>query len=128
MNKQAVLDRVITFMRAQGGPGRQHNGCFYRTNDGRKSALGCLIADKYYADDLEDRDPADLPRYVFDSLDAETDDEIAFLVAIETAHDDAAGAFPHDGAGFLKLWIEKLEGIAGEHALSLAAHKSLGDE
>ncbi len=119
MDKQAILDRVIAFLHAQGAPGRQHNGCFYRTDDGRRSALGCLIPDAVYTDDLEDRDPADLPRRVFDALDAESDDEIAFLVALETAHDNAAKR--SGGAEFWPLWADALEGIAREHSLTLSA-------
>lgn len=119
MDKQATLDRVIAFLHAQGGPGRQHNGCFYRTDDGRRSALGCLIPDAVYTDDLEDRDPADLPRRVFDALDAESDDEIAFLIALETAHDEAARQL--DGAEFLSLWAKAVERIARQHSLTLSA-------
>jgi len=117
MDKQAILDRVIAFLHAQGGPGRQHNGCFYRTDDRRRSALGCLIPDEVYSDDLEDRDPADLPRRVFDALDAESEDEIAFLIALETAHDEAAKKL--DGAEFWSLWVKAVERIARQHSLSL---------
>ena len=123
MDKQAILDRVIAFLHAQGGPGRQHNGCFYRTDDGRRSALGCLIPDEVYSDDLEDRDPADLPRRVFDALDAESDDEIAFLIALETAHDEAANE--SDSAEFWSQWVKALERIARQHSLSLAVPGTL---
>ena len=86
MDRQSILDTVIARLNAQGAPGRQHNGIFYRTNDGRKTALGCLIPDDIYSDAIEDCDPHDLPSYIYDAIGAEDDDDIAFLAALEGTH------------------------------------------
>lgn len=126
MDKQTILDRVAAFLHAQGGPGRQHNGCFYRTCDGRKSALGSLIPDELYNEALEDREPADLPRYIFDALDAESDDEIAFLVGLETAHDTAARSSGADDAAFWSEWVGALENLVAGETISLAQVHALG--
>ena len=125
MDLQATLNRTIKHLHAQGGAGQQHNGCFYKTMDGRKSALGCLIPDEYYYDSLEDRNPADLPRSLFDAIGADTDDEVAFLVAIENAHDTAARITRSTGECFWTAWAAALLPIASRHHLSLALLEDL---
>lgn len=126
MNKQATLNQVIRFLHAQGGPGCQPNGCFYRTGDGRKSALGCLIPDDLYSDSLEDRDPADLPPYVFDALNVETDEDVEFLVELETAHEHAARVSRDADNQFWSAWTDVLKPIASKYALSLDLLDRLG--
>ncbi len=120
------MDHVIEFLHAQGGPGQQHNGCFYRTCDGRKSALGSLIPNDLYTDELEDCDPASLPRYIFDALDADSDEEIEFLVALEVAHDVAARRSRADGSPFWLEWTAEIQRIAGNYSVSLSRLRELG--
>ena len=115
-----MLDRVIAALHAQGGPARQHNGCFYRTSDGRCSALGSLIGDDLYADDIEDCDPAHLPRIIYDWLGADRHDDIAFLVAIETAHDLAAWNSRYEPGSFWSELSSALQPITQRFAVSLA--------
>ena len=116
---------MIKFLHQQGGPGQQHNGCFYRTCDGRKSALGSLIPDDLYTDGLEDFDPADLPRYIFDALDADTDEDIAFLVAMEAAHNAAARNISEEGTLFWQEWTSEVEQIAKSYSISLDRLRAL---
>ncbi len=125
MDKQAVFDRVVALIHAQGGPGCQHNGCFYRTGDGRKSAIGCLIPDEIYSDALEDCDPSNLPRYVLDEMDAESADEIGFLAALEASHDSTARSSRDAGNDFWSEWTTALERIARDHSLSLTTLHAL---
>jgi hypothetical protein len=126
MNKQAVLDQVIAFIHAQGGPGQQHNGCFYRTSDGRKSAIGCLIPDEIYSGSLEDYDPSQLPRHVLDTLDADSDCEIEFLVLLESAHDLAAKTSWDEGKDFWSEWTTALQTVTSDYAVSLSLVVTLG--
>ncbi len=119
MDQQLVFDAIVRFIRLQGGPSRQKSGCFYRSADGRKSVIGCLLPDALYADYLEDRDPEDLPPFVFDALGAETEDDIGFLVELEEAHDTAARAAGDHPEEFWLHWTKALKRIAARHSLTL---------
>ena len=46
---QAIFDRVITHLKAQGHPAQEEDGsCAYRAEDGSACAVGCLIPDEDY--------------------------------------------------------------------------------
>jgi hypothetical protein len=53
MNKQEVFDKVAKHLLTQGEQAMVDNMCKYRTEDGRMCAVGCLIADDYYNEELE---------------------------------------------------------------------------
>lgn len=126
MDRQAILDTVIERLHAQGAPGRQANGIFYHTADGRKTALGCLIPDALYNDAIEDRDPDNLPLYIYDEIGAEGGDDIAFLADLEGTHNRAAAATVGDVAAFWPAWLGELGDFAAAHGLSLARAAALG--
>lgn len=126
MDRQAILETVIARLHAQGAPGRQANGTFYHTADGRKTALGCLIPDALYNDSLEDREPHELPPYIYDHIGAEDDADIAFLAGLEATHDRAAMATVGAVAAFWPAWLAALRPFAAAHGLSLARADALG--
>lgn len=126
MDRQAILDTVIARLHAQGAPGRQANGIFYHTADGRKTALGCLIPDALYNDALEDREPHELPPYIYDHIGAEDDADIAFLVDLEGTHNRAAAATTGDVAAFWPAWLTEIRPFAATQGLSLARAQALG--
>lgn len=58
MNAQEIFDTVVTHLRKQGSKSQEYytNGvdqCVYRNSDGKKCAIGCLISDEEYFDDME---------------------------------------------------------------------------
>lgn len=55
MSDQAIFNHVIRFLRKQGVPALSDDSikCCYRTKDGLKCAIGCLIADEFYDEELE---------------------------------------------------------------------------
>lgn len=52
MNKQEVFDKIATHLLTQNSAAYDW-GCKYRTNDGRKCAIGCLIPDHLYDSNIE---------------------------------------------------------------------------
>lgn len=61
MTAQEVLNKVVAFMRKQGGPSIEvemaehstHTRCRYRGPQGRRCAVGCLIPDETYEPYME---------------------------------------------------------------------------
>lgn len=56
MTNQEVFEKVVRHLRAQGEKSLMPGcsvACAYRGENGRKCAVGCLIADEHYAPDLE---------------------------------------------------------------------------
>ena len=51
-----VFDRVADHLLSQGKRSTDRNGCLYRTEDGLRCAVGCLISDEYYSELLERHD------------------------------------------------------------------------
>lgn len=53
-NEQLIFDYVIDFMREQGQCSVTHKGhCMYRTSDGLRCAVGCLLENHEYKWDME---------------------------------------------------------------------------
>src|SRR5258708_3125935 len=78
--------------------------CAYRTPDGKKCAVGCLIPDKMYYPEMEGNGIGDLPwRFV----EYFGEDNIDFLGDLQEIHDSYEPA----------LWAELLDGIAHDHGL-----------
>jgi len=49
MTNQELFDRVVSHLRIQGTPATdEHGACMYRTEDGLRCAIGCLIPDDRY--------------------------------------------------------------------------------
>lgn len=59
---QKLFDKVVNHLVAQGKQSIGHfpsgdEGCLYRSKDGLSCAVGCLIEDKHYTRDMENREP-----------------------------------------------------------------------
>ena len=59
MNRQQILDTVVAHLLKQGRKAIEYSKlaggrvCQYRTKDGKKCAIGCLIPDEYYHEAME---------------------------------------------------------------------------
>lgn len=54
MNTREIFDKVKSHLLTQNARARNHRGeCVYRSDSGRKCAIGCLIEDEHYSKDLE---------------------------------------------------------------------------
>jgi hypothetical protein len=94
MTKQEIFDHVLTHLRKQGKPAINETDsgediCAYRTDDGLKCAVGCLIPDDKYNEDLEGRSAT----VVYGVLGGEpTSGAALFLVGVQLClHDNISG-------------------------------------
>jgi hypothetical protein len=54
MNNQEIFDKVVTHLRKQNAKSvGDHQECLYRSPDGGMCAVGCLIPDSEYNEDIE---------------------------------------------------------------------------
>ena len=66
MNAQEIFDKVATHLSKQGHRAFDDNACMYRSPNGDKCAMGCLIPDEEYnADTMEGRGASILLVYDF---------------------------------------------------------------
>jgi hypothetical protein len=57
MKEQKIFNKVATHLLTQNEKSVNELGkCMYRSDDGLKCAIGCLIPKKYYEEGMEDRD------------------------------------------------------------------------
>lgn len=127
LSNQEIFDRVSSHLLTQGKPALRDGECVYRTPEGLRCAIGCLIPDALYAVELEGiavrqtRDVEALPHY--------THKEDAFRLAMvllasgidlrqEKTFSLCAGLqYVHDNRG-PELWRECLQYLAQVHGLS----------
>ena len=63
MTNQEAFDTIVRHLRNQGRQAIDGEGaCCYRTQDGLKCAVGCLIPDDKYGTDIEGKSVTILPR------------------------------------------------------------------
>lgn len=53
MTNQEAFDKMVAHLRKQGAKSMQDTLCMYRGENGMMCAVGCLIPDSEYSDDLE---------------------------------------------------------------------------
>ena len=64
MDAQQIFDTVVRHLHQQGGPALEDGRCQYRTADGLKCAVGCLIPDEIDPYEVENlSDGCDSPRF-----------------------------------------------------------------
>ena len=89
MTHQEIFDFVWTKLYEQGQPSRGNFGCRYRITEGLKCAVGYLIPDDLYKEDMEGHavstisENYSLPREIFNK------DNEEFLNDLQGAHDFA---------------------------------------
>lgn len=112
---QPIFDRIATHLLNQGKRAqRLGGGCRYYAPDGLKCAVGCLIDEKHYDENLEGSS-ADDP-LVEAALEASigrglTGDEVLMLEALQEIHD-------HDRP---ENWAESLQEFAHKNDLVMPA-------
>lgn len=82
---QEIFDTVVTFLVKQGKRAVEL-GCMYRTEDGLKCAVGCLIPDELYKDEMEKPGVVSLLNS-FPELDF-LKPHVDLLVSLQSAHDN----------------------------------------
>ena len=100
MNRQEIFDKVANHLLTQNAQaetfvsnesGAVYNICAYRTDDGLKCAVGCLIPDELYSFKLEGIGTVspDFPKEIFTSIFGENYSELDtyFLRCLQHIHD-----------------------------------------
>lgn len=94
MSRQAIFTKVAEHLLTQNERARGfdhsfgYNRCMYRTDDGKKCAIGCLIPDDRYSSALEGKIVFDSG--VFEAIDPDlgaTRDDFGFLDSLQNIHD-----------------------------------------
>lgn len=119
MTDQGIFDRVSLHLLAQGRPAREGGSCKYRTVDGSKCAIGCLIEDDQYTPGMEfywiyilaERYSSRMKNILNG-----TSSRLAFLEKLQIAHDncdtDKYGQFNRDAL------LSRLRAVAKVYELS----------
>ena len=108
MTKQEIFDRVARHLLTQKKHAMIDDTCAYRTPDGLKCAIGCLIPDELYTPKIEGFSVDDGP--VIEVLERTGLSCDEFLYELQTIHDGAAVYF----------WAKELHTLASLHGLSHA--------
>jgi hypothetical protein len=102
MNKREIFDHVKNHLIKQGKPSVIQNknnskfvefNCAYRGTNGTSCAVGCLIKDEYYSEELEGRlvEAEIVCQALSKSIGREINNEdIELLLELQELHDDAA--------------------------------------
>jgi len=94
MTNQEIFEKVVAHLRQQGGPAMAPSEkvpnlmvCRYRTPDGLKCAIGCLIHDDDYIAEIEGACATDSVVVGRLPFSVETDDRRGLLVDLQEVHD-----------------------------------------
>lgn len=105
---QDIYDFVANHLLTQGSPALDKNGdCVYRTQDGRSCAVGCLIPDANYHDDMEFRGVAVLAEQFRKFLPDFISANVPFLINLQSLHDNTPP----------QMWREGLADLAAKYDL-----------
>lgn len=91
MEAQEIFNTVVTHLRTQNAKAMNlNNDCQYRSDDGLKCAVGCLISDEDYDEKFEGRTVRDLCQSNMFSLDLESMivKNIDLLSILQRIHDN----------------------------------------
>ena len=106
LTKQQVFDRVAQHLLAQMEKSEADGCCLYRGPGGLKCAIGCLIPDECYRDDMEQISAEDLNRRFPVEMHKAglARINVEFLLRLQEVHDWAP----------TKEWHDRLWTLAGE--------------
>lgn len=95
MTPQEIFDTVANHLRKQGRPAMSEGNCVYRGPDGTKCAIGCLIPDELYEEDMEGRGvlaliTPDEYETKFVLPDFFNDENVRLMMDLQTVHDSWA--------------------------------------
>ncbi len=127
MNRQQVLDQVVSCIVAQGGPSfsKGKGMCLYRGPDGRKCAAGCLLPDDRY-DPMMEGSLVSTPRIASILQELVEPEAWSFFKTLQEQHDNAAFDARYDGPAygpkldggpefdkaFMRRWKDRMRGHA----------------
>jgi hypothetical protein len=115
MTKQEIFDTVAIHLIKQGKKSVGDDGkCKFRTPEGLKCAVGCLIPDEVYDPSMEDESVESLI-YAHDALDFLNPNAL-FLLKLQSAHDRE----PLEDQTWMDAVILRLRKIAEKYNLSAA--------
>lgn len=122
MTTQEAFDTVWDYFVTQERPYSMddENTCQYRGNDGTKCAVGCLIPDSIYKEDMECWPSIPGLLHVFpEVMELFTGIEDSFLIRLQESHDDAAdlAAGQRDDALFTTQVRDNLILVANQYDL-----------
>lgn len=112
MDRQAIFNKVKAHLLAQNARALNSYGlCMYRTEDGKKCAIGCLIPDDKYAHEMEQRP--------FSNLNTQRVLEEVFGRQFENKDNKLLADLVHCHDSFQPNdWKQRLEDIASRHDLA----------
>lgn len=128
MNTQQIFDKVATHLLTQNRQAMTLGGCMYRAEDGAMCAVGCLINDNEYTEELEGRSLWDEITYedgysttVREAVERSigrpiTMKEYEMLRDLQQVHDGAGTDII--GMSTVELWPDALRRVAKQYRLS----------
>lgn len=125
MNLQEIFDKVVDHLKTQNKQAVDDEGdCLYRTQEGLKCAIGCLIPDEWYTPNMEIGGPITTNTLVkqvlsgFAGIDIFSEGVMNLLKSLQHVHDR------NFMEGFTKEFSEVLVKVAKKYNL---ACDSIGD-
>lgn len=102
---QNIFNTVVAHLRSQGKKAAERDICKFRTSDGLKCAVGCLIPDNVYSTEIEGQYLIDVIRELIPQYESYFD----LLQGLQRVHDGYPAA----------KWEEGLVMLAGHFGLIL---------
>lgn len=88
MNRQEIFDKVATHLLTQMKKSSDTVRCWYRSPEGLKCAIGCLIPDHLYNKSIEGCGSFNLPVHILDYIGVKERSDRYFLSNLQTIHDE----------------------------------------
>lgn len=119
MNRQWFFDTSAKYLLAQNEKAIDGNySCRYRTDDGKKCALGAVLPDELYCPAYEGEAPGLTPgvsafknRALAGALGLETENDVSFARALQRVHDENAPS----------VWLTRLHEFTNTYGLNAEA-------
>lgn len=113
MTQQEIFDTVLFNLREQGRASMNGTDCMYRGGNGAKCAVGWLIPDEHYSEELEDINVmGEWVQLTLQHAGIEiTPSTLSLLSDMQRAHDKVLA---HDG---VQNWEARMRGIALDYDL-----------
>ena len=109
ITRQSIFTRVVTHLLTQKSPAADDGQCFYRCDDGKQCAVGCLIPDALYSDTFEYKGISGLCRVLKESSDTQEielgntlEENGELLLTLQALHDTVSAV----------SWQARLSGLA----------------
>lgn len=114
MNKQEIFDKVATHLLTQNKKSSTTIRCWYRSPEGLKCAIGCLIPDHLYDKSIEGCGSFNLPKTIIDYIGLNDTSDRYFLSNLQKIHDNYEPP----------MWKHKLKELAGYYQLVWSQEES----